>query len=81
MKVRLLLFAILRDITGSDQRLLSLREGTTPYDVWRSLRDEFPALEAYHEPPLVAVNESYAAATTQLQDGDDLAFIPPVAGG
>jgi molybdopterin converting factor subunit 1 len=81
MKVRLLLFAVLRDIVGSDERLLTLEEGATAGDVWQSLRGEFPTLGAYREPPLVAVNESYAGATTALKDGDDLAFIPPVAGG
>ncbi|HEX7708331.1 MAG TPA: MoaD/ThiS family protein [Thermoanaerobaculia bacterium] len=81
MKVRLLLFAVLREIVGSDERMLTLEEGATAGDVWQALRVEFPALDAYREPPLVAVNESYAGPTTRLQDGDDLAFIPPVAGG
>jgi len=30
---------------------------------------------------MIAVNESYATADEPLQDGDELAFIPPVAGG
>jgi len=31
--------------------------------------------------PLVAVNCTYAVTTTNLSDGDEIAFIPPVAGG
>jgi molybdopterin converting factor small subunit len=31
--------------------------------------------------PAVAVNMTYAALETQLQHGDEVAFIPPVAGG
>ena len=81
MTVRLLFFAVLRDIAGSDRRDLSLPEGTTPRDVWQSLRTEFAKLAPYTQPPMTAVNESYADPDVALRDGDELAFIPPVAGG
>lgn len=81
MKVRLLFFAILRDLTGSDARELSLPEGSTARDVWQTLRDAHPQLAAYIDPPMTAINESYAEADDVLRDGDELAFIPPVAGG
>ena len=81
MTVRLLFFAVLRDIAGADQRVLSLAEGTTARDVWQSLRSEFAKLAEYTQPPMIAVNESYAEPDVTLRDGDELAFIPPVAGG
>ncbi|MBV8516792.1 MAG: MoaD/ThiS family protein [Acidobacteria bacterium] len=81
MKVRLLFFAVLRDIAGADTRDLVLAEGTTARDVWQSLRDEHPLLHDYLQPPMTAINESYAAPDSVLRDGDELAFIPPVAGG
>ena len=81
MTVRLLFFAVLRDIAGVDQRELSLSEGTTAREVWHSLRTEFAKLADYTHPPMTAVNESYAEPDVVLRDGDELAFIPPVAGG
>ena len=81
MKVRLLLFAVLRDIAGTDERELALADGTTARDVWQSLRSEYAKLTDYTQPPMVAINETYAAPETVLSDGDELAFIPPVAGG
>ena len=81
MKVRLLFFAVLRDIAGTDLRELAVDEGTTARDVWQSLRVEFAKLADYTQPPMIAVNESYAEPETILRDGDELAFIPPVAGG
>lgn len=81
MKVRLLFFAVLRDVVGTGERELELGEGTTAGDVWQSLRHSYTKLAAYTQPPLVAINESYAAADAVLEDGDELAFIPPVAGG
>lgn len=81
MTVRLLFFAVLRDIAGADRRDLSLPEGTTAREVWQALRSEFPKLGDYTQPPMTAINESYADPDAILRDGDELAFIPPVAGG
>ena len=81
MKVRLLFFAVLRDIAGTDERELSLSEGTTASDVWESLRRSYAKLAEYAQPPMIAINESYALPDAVLRDGDELAFIPPVAGG
>lgn len=81
MKVRLLYFAVLRDVTGKDAAELSLPEGTSAGEVWQRLRDEHPPLRAYQQPPMLAINESYATPETLLREGDELAFIPPVAGG
>lgn len=81
MKVRLLYFAVLRDIAGTDQQELALADGTTARDVWQSLVAQHPNLAGYAQPPMIAINEEYATADDVLRDGDELAFIPPVAGG
>lgn len=81
MNVRLLYFAVLRDITGKSEAALSLPPGTRAADVWKNLREQYVQLADYSQPPMVAVNESYASAETVLREGDELAFIPPVAGG
>lgn len=81
MKVRLLYFAVLRDITGKSETELTLADGTRAGDVWSAMRQQYAQLAGYEQPPLIAVNEDYARADTPLHDGDELAFIPPVAGG
>jgi molybdopterin converting factor subunit 1 len=81
MKIRLLFFAVLRDIAGRSEDLLELPDGATAGDVWQRLRAEHAALRDYIQPPMIAINESYARADALLHDGDELAFIPPVAGG
>jgi molybdopterin converting factor subunit 1 len=81
MKVRLLFFAILRDIAGRDQAEVELTDGATARDVWQRLRGEHAALRDVADPPLAAINESYAEPDAPLHEGDELAFIPPVAGG
>ncbi len=81
MRVRLLLFAVLRDITGMDELQLELADGARPVDVWETLRGRYAALAAYMAPPMTAVNEEYTGPAVVLRDGDTLAFIPPVSGG
>jgi molybdopterin converting factor subunit 1 len=81
MKVRLLYFAVLRDIIGESASDVTLDEGTRPRDVWARLRETYPRLAGYQHPPLTAVNESYVSPDEPLRDGDELVFIPPVAGG
>ena len=81
MKVRLLYFAVLRDIAGKRDDVLDLPDGARAADVWRRLREQHRELRDYVQPPMTAINESYADADQVLRDGDELAFIPPVAGG
>jgi molybdopterin converting factor subunit 1 len=81
VKVRLLFFAVLRDITGRGQAEIAIADGTRAGDVWQMLRRDHAPLASWEKPPMIAINESYASADTPLRDGDELVFIPPVAGG
>lgn len=81
MRVRLLYFAVLRDIAGASTAEIELPSGARAADVWERLRAQHHELAGYRQPPMVAVNEEYVAADQMLRDGDELAFIPPVAGG
>jgi molybdopterin converting factor subunit 1 len=77
----MLYFAVLRDIIGTAASDVTLPEGTRAVDVWQRIRAEHAELRDYELPPMTAINESYASPETVLRDGDELAFIPPVAGG
>lgn len=81
MKVRLLLFAVFRDIVGTDRRELELPEGTSALEVWSELRAHHRELAELERPPMTAINMNYSDPSTALRDGDELAFIPPVSGG
>lgn len=81
MKVRLLYFAVLRDIAGRSEEAIEVPDGTRAADVWNTLRKKHQQLAGYERPPMTAINESYAPADQLLHEGDELAFIPPVAGG
>jgi MoaE-MoaD fusion protein len=82
MKVRIRLFAVLRELAGSDWIELDLREGATVADALKQLGDQ-PALAGALQRMAIqmAVNHDYASASTELDDEDELALIPPLSGG
>jgi molybdopterin converting factor subunit 1 len=81
MRVKVRLFARLRDAAGAGELEREVPEGATAADVWRTLADEFPAIDAYRSSISVAVNEKYSRMTTTVGEGDEIAFLPPVSGG
>ncbi len=81
MQVRVRLFAMLRQQAGWRDRLLELPDGATIEDAWRALVDLVPEFAASRDTVRFAHNRGYAALEQPLFDGDELALIPPVAGG
>lgn len=81
MTVRSLFFATYRDLAGADELLVELPGSATVEDLVRELRASRAGLAALPAAPAVAVNLEYAPLSTPLRDGDEVAFIPPVAGG
>jgi molybdopterin converting factor subunit 1 len=81
MKVRVRLFAALREAAGRGELELELEPGATPETVWRRLAGDLPVL-AQRRPSLsAAVNRRYAAFDQPLNEGDEVVFVPPVSGG
>jgi molybdopterin converting factor subunit 1 len=81
MRVTVRLFARLRDITGSGELARDVEPGATIGTVWRDLAQQYPALGPYERAISSAVNLDYARMDTELRDGDEIAFLPPVSGG
>ncbi|HVL67288.1 MAG TPA: molybdopterin converting factor subunit 1 [Vicinamibacterales bacterium] len=81
MFVTVRLFARLREIVGGRDTHVKLPDGATARDLWSALVARYPELEPYTPSVSCAVNEDYARLSTPLQDGDDVAFLPPVSGG
>ena len=81
MRVTVRLFARLRDIAGASELARELAPGATIGTVWRQLADDYPDLQAYERSISSAVNADYARMDQVLNDGDEVAFLPPVSGG
>jgi molybdopterin converting factor small subunit len=74
------LFALYADKFGRSTLDLDLPEGALVRDALAIIAT-LPGASALPPAPLVAVNRTYARGETHLSDGDELAIIPPVAGG
>jgi molybdopterin converting factor subunit 1 len=81
MRVNIRLFARLRDIVGTGELERQLADGATVRTVWDTLTSEFPTLTDYETSISTAVNADYSRMTTPVDDGDEVAFLPPVSGG
>ena len=80
MTVTVLLFASYADALGMQSMSLDVTTTTTVGDLVGYVR-ALPGAERLPSQPLVAVNETYAKADRLLRAGDEVAIIPPVAGG
>ncbi len=81
MRVRVRLFARLRDIAGTAELEREVPAGATVRKVWEMLAGEFPELAQYATSMSTAVNAEYTRSDAALHDGDEVAFLPPVSGG
>ena len=81
LTVRLLLFAQLREALGGKERALEIEQGDTPRQVLHSIAAGNDRLEALEPSVRFLVNGEFVSGDEPLRDGDELAFVPPVAGG
>jgi molybdopterin converting factor subunit 1 len=80
MTVTVLLFASYADALGANQLSLDLPVGATVGDIVTRVQ-QMPGAARLPKNPLVAVNERYAKRDRAISAGDEVALIPPVAGG
>jgi molybdopterin synthase catalytic subunit len=81
IRVHVRLFAMQRELAGTRGLDLVLARGASIDDAWAALIERFPVLAPGRAAVRFARNGSYSPADTSLEDGDEVAMIPPVSGG
>jgi len=81
LRIHVRLFAMQRELAGTRALDLELPAGSTIEDAWRGIVARFPALAPGRPAVRFARNGAYAPPETALEDGDEVAMIPPVSGG
>ena len=82
MKVNILYFGALKQLFGLSEELRELPEGMTSGDLLPELfRGREEALAKWHGKILLALNCEHIKSSVALKDGDEVAIMPPLAGG
>jgi len=79
--VKVLFFGMLKDITGMRDDSLSLGEGAQLRAVFDHYAARFPRLKELAPSIVLARNQQFASLDAAVEDGDEIAFLPPVSGG
>jgi MoaE-MoaD fusion protein len=81
MKVRLRLFGAVSERAGLDEETIEIPDGATAGDLLRLVVDRYPSTVGVLGQVAVAVNLEVASTGAPLSDDDEVALLPPVAGG
>ena len=80
VSINVLLFASYAEMLGAQSLAVDLPAGSTVADLIAQIRRR-PGADRLPASPLVAVNQQYASPSSRIELGDEVALIPPVAGG
>jgi molybdopterin synthase catalytic subunit/molybdopterin converting factor small subunit len=81
MRARVLFFGILKDLTGMSAEDAEFPPGADLRSVFAHYGSRFPAVKGMAGSIVMARNHEFADLSTCLQEGDEIAFLPPVSGG
>jgi sulfur-carrier protein len=81
IKVNVKLFAAFQEAFSKSEISLILPAHSPVFRVYEQLVVTHPDLEQWRSVTRYAINLDFAEENTLLQDGDEVALIPPVSGG
>jgi sulfur-carrier protein len=79
--VRVRFFASYAELAGCDTTAVEVTLPATVADVVRRVREVLPGTQALPPRPLAAVNLRHVKLEAAVAAGDEVAFLPPLAGG
>ena len=81
MRVRILVFGVLKEIFAETSAAVELPEGARVRDLLEKFRGSFEGRDALWGALAIAVNREYVSVDHTLHEGDEVALLPPVSGG
>ena len=81
MRARVLFFGMLKEVVGHAAEDAEFPAGADLRAVFECYAARFPQIKQMAASIVVARNQEFAALSTRLADGDEVAFLPPVSGG
>ena len=79
INIKVIYFAVLRDLAKKKEELLSVDPGTTPQSLYDMLQEKysFPDQNTFK----LAINDNFTEWNEPLDKQDIIVFMPPVKGG
>lgn len=78
-------FARARELAGASSKAFQIPKGTSPNEAFEEhILSQFPEVAVLSGHCILALNQEYLhseSPATSLEDGDELAVIPPISGG
>ncbi len=81
MRVHVLFFGMLKDVTGTSSDVIEVPECASIRDVLAECEAKIPRLSGILPSIAVALNQQYADIDLKVKDADEVALLPPVSGG
>lgn len=81
MRIRVLFFGQLKDLVGRSSQEIELPDGASLETVFRHYASQLPKLAALEGSVAMARNQRFAPPSEAVEDGDEVALMPPVSGG
>jgi molybdopterin converting factor subunit 1 len=81
VRVKVLFFGRLREIAGRGEDSAEIAEGASIEQLFAELTIRNRALAQFRASLVASRNQEFAAWSTPLHAGDEVAFLPPVSGG
>ena len=81
MRIHVILFASFSDFLGESKLDMDVNYESTIKDLQNLLFSKLSPNKTWNKPLLYAVNQSFTALDTKLNDGDEVVFMPFVSGG
>ena len=81
MRVKVVAFARVRELLGFGERIVELPAAGSAADLWNELCARCEALRPLTESTRIARNGRLVERAEKLEDGDEVALLPPAGGG
>lgn len=81
MTIRVLFFARYAELVGRSSAAIDVPARATVADVVHLVRRDLPGGAGLPAQPLAALNAEHTALDAPVADGDEVALLPPIAGG
>lgn len=79
--MKLLFFGRLREVAGAAEESVEVPAGISIEELFSRCIAQRPELARYRASLVASRNQEFAAWSTPVHSGDEVAFLPPVSGG